>query len=169
MSRRWASIVLAMCLAGIAHAQTPAVERIDVIDPGIYVSESIQVKKDSDAASGEVFYAKVVRLVEKTTTVDAKIGVGFGFKFNVVGQSPSGRAQLTSIIIYPAPGVKNPTTGETTPREVIVRSPALNSPEAYAGFSFEHEWEIVTGTWIFEIWDKERKLVSQSFQVVRSM
>ncbi len=169
MNRRWVSIVLALCLAGIAHAQTPAIERIDVIDPGIYVSETIQVKKDADTASGEVFYAKSVRLVEKTTTVEAQVGVGFGFKFNVVGQSPNGRAQLTNIIIYPPPGVKNPTTGETTPREVLARSPALNNPEAYAGFSFEHEWEIVTGTWTFEIWDKERKLASQSFQVVRSM
>jgi hypothetical protein len=169
MGRLCVSFALTLCFLGTAYAQKVTIERIDVIDPGIYTAEVTQVKRDSDQASGEVFYAKVAKLVEKTTTVEAKIGVGFGFKFNVVGQSPDGRANLRSVTIYPQPGVRNPNTGVMTKREELSRSPKLNNPEVYEGFSFENEWEIVTGTWTFEIWDGERKLVSQSFQVVKPL
>lgn len=169
MGRLHVSFVLSLCFLGTAHAQTATIERIDVIDPGIYVAEVTQVKRDSDVASGEIFYAKAAKLVEKTTTIEAKIGVGFGFKLKVVGQSPNGRANLTSITIYPQPGVTNPKTGTTTMREEVSRTPKINNPEVYEGFSFENEWEIVTGTWTFEIWDGDRKLVSQSFQVVKPL
>ena len=126
MNRLCVSFVLTVCLLGNAYGQKATIERIDVINPGIYTAEVTQVKRDSDAASGEVFYARVAKLVEKTTTVDAKIGVGFGFKFRVVGQSPDGKASLTSITIYPPPGVKNPNTGTTTMRE---EAPALSRHE----------------------------------------
>jgi hypothetical protein len=36
-----------------------------------------------------------------------------------------------------------------------------------AGYQFGHDWEIVPGTWTIELWDGDRKLASQSFQVVK--
>jgi hypothetical protein len=37
----------------------------------------------------------------------------------------------------------------------------------YRGYVFEHDWELVPGTWTFELWDGKRRLTSQAFQVVR--
>ncbi len=33
------------------------------------------------------------------------------------------------------------------------------------GYKFDHEWEIVPGVWILEVWHKKRKLLTQSFNV----
>ena len=40
-------------------------------------------------------------------------------------------------------------------------------PREIAGYQFGHDWEIVPGTWTIELWDGDRKLASQSFQVVK--
>ena len=38
---------------------------------------------------------------------------------------------------------------------------------AYLGYGIENDWEIVPGTWTFEIWYSGRKLAEQSFTLSR--
>ena len=35
----------------------------------------------------------------------------------------------------------------------------------YLGYGFEHAWEIVPGTWTYQIWHDGRKLAERSFTV----
>ena len=37
--------------------------------------------------------------------------------------------------------------------------------DSYSGYSFDDPWEIVPGTWRFEIWLGGRKMAEQSFNV----
>jgi Domain of unknown function (DUF3859) len=36
-----------------------------------------------------------------------------------------------------------------------------------ANYQFGHDRETVPGTWTIELWDGDRKLASQSFQVIK--
>jgi hypothetical protein len=37
---------------------------------------------------------------------------------------------------------------------------------SFEGYTLDHSWEIVTGVWTFEMWDGDRKLLSQSFKIM---
>ena len=73
---------------------------------------------------------------------------------------------LEKVTLIPQPGIQNPNTGETK-----LRSESSFPTDAgaihYAGYTFTYPWEIVPGVWTMELWDGDRKLASQSFNVVK--
>jgi hypothetical protein len=93
------------------------------------------------------------------------VGVHFGFRYKIIGPE-NGIAKLTMVTLIPDPGIRNPNTGRTTMRNEYVEAKAIGSTQ-YTGYTFDNPWEIVLGTWTKEIWDGDRKLASQSFNVVK--
>lgn len=67
---------------------------------------------------------------------------------------------------YPSPGLRNPATGKTNIRGEYSEQKKLGT-ETLQGYGFEEDWELVPGTWTFEIWQDGRKLAEQSFTVVK--
>jgi hypothetical protein len=37
----------------------------------------------------------------------------------------------------------------------------------YFGYGFENDWELVPGTWTFEIWSDGRRLAEEKFTVIK--
>jgi len=166
------SLLLLAALAGPVHAQSqvpapPRVERIDVYELGLYRADVAGRERALGTATGARSVLSNIEHVKTTTEIEAKPGTHFGFRYRVDGR-PNGReVPLTAVLLYPQPGVKNPTTGNTIVRaEHTLRLKIGNT--SYRGYVFEHEWELVPGTWTFELWDGERKLSSQSFEIVRA-
>jgi hypothetical protein len=149
---------------GTAHAQQAKIERVDVMEAGIY---SI-VREGSAVAPGTaigVVHDVKETLVEKTTRIEARLGAHFGFRYLIVGKPKTGTANLKFIGIYPQ-GITNPKTGNTTVRSEFSAAKPFGE-KLYRGYTLDNDWEIVTGTWTFEIWDGDRKLASQSFELVK--
>jgi hypothetical protein len=63
--------------------------------------------------------------------------------------------------------MRNPKTGDTTMMEAHSDEEKIGAV-AYNGYTFDEDWELVPGTWIFEVWEGDRKLASQSFDVIRA-
>ena len=171
-------LVAASTLA--AHAQ--AIQRIDITEYGIYTTapESASAAAAPGTAAGRVEEVAEPKLVQSTTSVPARVGIEFGFRYKIVGQSTSGiaaqlnetiaghkdpRVTLRNVTLIPAPGIRNPTTGNVTMSSVFVQERRVGE-ELFRLYRLTDPWEVVPGTWTFEIWDGERKLVSQSFQLV---
>jgi hypothetical protein len=131
---------------GAAHAQT--VERIDITEYGIYTTDTAATTAAPGTATGKIDQVSNIKLVQSTTTIPARQGIEFGFRYK--------------IIHIPKPGMRNPETGNVTLTNVFYQEHKVGE-ELYRLYRLIDRWEIVPGVWTLEIWDGERKLLSQDF------
>ncbi len=148
---------------GLAHAQ--AVQRLDIVESGIFTAHQDRKVDAPGTAMGTSNIVSDVQLVRETATVPARVGLRFGFRYRVVGKG-RGTVTLTKINHLPAPGLRNPDTGNVTMTERSTIQVSIGETR-YTGYSFDHDWELVPGTWTFELWLGDRKLTSRSFAVVK--
>ncbi len=105
-----------------------------------------------------------VHFIEFTNEIPAELGVGFGFEY-VINSRPKGQPlEVTSVIKFPGEGLKPP--GSRVYKESRERREVLIGRETFYGYGFDEDWELVPGTWTFEIWHKNAMLIHKSFNVV---
>jgi len=173
--RAMLAIGLLMTLVSGVHAQ--AVQRIDIVEYGIYKTQAESFAAAPGTATGKVEEVSDIQLIEATTTVPARVGVEFGFRYKIVGQPNTGAqtgatiagqgattVNLKNVTLIPAPGMRNPQTKNVTVTSVFFQDAKVGA-EPVRLFRFTEPWEVVPGIWTLEIWDGDRKLVSQSFLV----
>jgi len=160
-------LLLLAAVGGSALAQGGSkIDRIEIVEAGIYRAETASVETAPDTATRQRRILSDTRLVASTTRVEAKVGVHFGIRYRVVGTPSLASVKLVSVTQYPAPGLKNPKGGSIQTRGEHALFATINQLN-YRGYLFEHDWELVSGTWVFELWDGKRKLASQTFDVVK--
>lgn len=160
--RNLLSLLLLAAVSSAAGAQT--IQRIEIAEFGIYHSKTTKVIAAPGTATGTKEQVSDIKLVEQTTTVPARLGVEFGFRYKIIGHIGS-KVKLKMVWLIPQPGIRNPKTGNTIVRDESDWDRTIGS-KYFQSYSFDNPWEIVTGTWTLEIWDSNRKLASQSFNVV---
>jgi hypothetical protein len=157
--------VIAMLLCSTANAQTAQVERIDVVEYGLYTTSAGGKLASENVPSGTVTNKKDIRHVQTTNVVPGQLGIEFGLRFNIVG-SPAGTVvPLHVVAIFPAQGLHDPSAGRTFTTAEYDRADAIG-PGGYLSYTFDHDWEVVPGVWTFQIWNQGRKLAEQQFTVV---
>lgn len=160
-------MLLLAAVVGDAFAQGGSkVDRIEIVEAGIYRAGTAAIERAPGTASRQRNILSDTKLIASTTRVEAKLGVHFGMRYRVVGRPSLATVKLISVTQYPAPGLKNPKAGSIQARgehPLFATIAQIN----YRGYVFEHDWELVPGAWTFELWDGKRKLVSQTFNVVK--
>ncbi len=158
------SFLVLIFLSASAYAQTPVINSVDVTDYGIYTAT-----RHLDQASGQGIGHSVEteeRLAAMTRTVPMQLGVHFGFHYTVVGAPAGAMAPLRMVTYFPPPGLRNPKAPQPILRHEYTRNTAIGLSQ-FHDYSFDDPWELVPGTWTMEIWYGDRKLLSQSFTVVK--
>lgn len=156
----------------------------DIIEYGIYEADRLGKIDTQDTSTGilTIVNENTIRLVEKTTKVPAVIGIRFGISYIVDGSPDNAEVELTIRVI--TPGLSKPPapapqmhsrqgvmlgdrrdTGISRTTEQWPSRAYINK-QAYNFFNFEYDWELVPGTWTFQIWTENRMLAEQSFDVV---
>lgn len=158
-------LLVSLCSSLSTQAETPQVDRIDIIEAGIYQANVERVEEVKGTINGRLDILSDINIIEITTTIPACVGTLFGIKFNVVGAPKYATVPLTMVLRLPPQGLRDPKAGETYFRSEYV-SGGIISDNRYVGYSFDQDWEAVPGTWTFEIWYQDRKLAEQSFTVV---
>jgi hypothetical protein len=161
------ALLFLAAVAGDACAQgSGKVERIEIVETGIYRAETAGIEQAPSTATRQRNILSETRLLVPTTRVEAKLGVHFGMRYRVVGSPNLATVKLVSVTQYPAPGLKNPKSDKPQTRgehSLFATIGQIN----YRGYVFEHDWEMVAGIWTFELWDGQRKLTSQTFAVTK--
>ncbi len=155
---------------------------IEILDYGIYEGDRLGSVSAEATSLGntKVYNSKTIKIVEKTARIPAEIGKRFGMRYILRGTPPSAKIEHTIKVI--TPGLTK--TPEPEPEIYIrpgIRRPPRNAPKtvtaeqwqahaqlgelSYNGFEFEHDWEVVPGTWTFQILYKDKILAEQSFDV----
>lgn len=148
-------------LLGAADAQD--LKRIDIMEYGIYTSKIDRTDTAPGTATGTTNIVSNIRHVESTTTVPARLGSEFGLRYRLVGTGTDS-VKLKKVWRIPSPGIRNPQTGKITTESVEYTNRKIGSTN-YTGYEFEHDWEILPGIWTIELWDGDRKMISQGFLV----
>lgn len=159
-------VPLLAVVGGAVAAQGTKVDRVEIVEAGVYRAETKSIEQAPGTATRQRNILSETKLVASTTRIEAKVGVHFGIRYRLVGQPNNATVKLTSVTLYPAPGLKNPKADANQLRgehSLLATIGAVN----YRGYVFEQDWEMVPGAWTFELWDGKRKLVSQRFDVVK--
>ena len=161
------ALLFLAAVAGDVCAQGGSkVERIEIVEAGLYRAETATIEQAPGTATRQRNILSETKLLVSTTRVEAKIGVHFGIRYRVVGRPSLATTKLISVTQYPAPGLKNPKSDSNQMRGELSLFATIGQIN-YRGYVFEHDWELVPGTWTLELWDGNRKLASQAFDVVK--
>jgi len=165
----WALTLSAEAQSSDARAQsskiapTAKVEQIDVRDYGIYTADkTASATNDMGLAHNTV---NNIQYIASTSTIPAKIGTKFGFRYTISGTPYDGRVSIKQVTIYPPAGVTNPKTGLlfTNSFSTVYR---VGMPPIFAGYDIDAPWEQVPGIWTIQLWIGDRKFAEQSFTVI---
>jgi len=162
-SKRFIAFVFLFFLSTISQATDLVVRAADVVGYGIFETSSITRGENFTSSSIAKDNVKGVRFVEYTNNIPAHIGLNFGFQY-VINSQPQGKKILvTSVIKFPEAGLQRPKgrlyKESRDTHEVTIGHKSLH------GYGFDEDWEMVPGTWVFELWYKDARLIKKTFNV----
>mgnify|MGYP001182988275 FL=1 len=135
-----------------------------IVGYGIFTAEN-QVRQKgftdespaSDAVDG-------IRFIDITNKIPSEPKLGFGIEY-LVNSKPVGRPiSVTCVIKFPEPGLVQPH-GRVYKESREKLTVKVGEPTFY-GYAFDEPWEMVPGTWTFEVWHKKARLVRKKFTVL---
>jgi Domain of unknown function (DUF3859) len=135
---------------------------VEITEYGIYTTDRTNSHRDANGILQSD--ATNVRHAATTSTVSAEIGTHFGFRYHISGEPAGAPITLRKVVIYPDGGLKPPNS--PTPLRKVERELARKlGATSYADYAFDDPWELVPGTWTFQLWEGDRKLAEKSFIV----
>jgi uncharacterized protein DUF3859 len=143
------------------RAKDPARLRIDLVEYGIYSVSKTNCHRDEQSI--ERCDRGDIRHVSTTWTIPARHEVEFGLKYRVTG-APGGKLTLKRLWLLPGSGFLPP--GKEPIKQLVRFDTVSTGGIVLASYGFDDPWELVPGPWTLEIWDDDKKLFSQTFNVV---
>ena len=162
-----AMVILLLALAPVAVRAQPAVsvDRIDITERGIFRTHLGKLEKNGEVTTGSLRIVGPGKLVKSTTTIPGRLHARFGFKFKVSGSPAGAVVTLDCVTRFPPQGITHPKTGQVH-HEDRFKATVPVGKVGYAGYFVGRPWEIVPGTWTFELWYEGRKLAEQQFTML---
>jgi hypothetical protein len=160
-------IVLLLLSPMGAHAQTLRVDRVDIVEYGIYTA-SAQGRPVAapGTATGAVTPLSNMQHTVTTRTVPAQLGVRFGFGYIVVGAPLGAQVSIHSVTIFPSPGLHDPASSQPKTRSEYDWTTTIGE-QSFRIYTFDSDWEIVPGVWTQQLWYQGRMLAEQKFTIVK--
>lgn len=155
-------VLCASCDTKNLHPRQTTVAGADVTEVGIYSADVVKTLVVPGVVGGTNEGLNSFTLVEATTNIPARIGTRFGFRYTIRG-TPS-NAPIVLTMIGEHPPYKDPATGKTQTRDEYELQSWIG--QTYTSYSFDEEWELVTGKFRFEVWHEGKKLCEQAFAIV---
>jgi len=130
-----------------------------VTEVGIYQAQVLT--GETNAAGVKLQGLDEFKLLKSTTNVPARIGIRFGFRYEILGTPTN--APITLTMVGKHPPIKNSTTGKIETKETYSLRSWIG--RTYTSNSLDGESDLVRGLGTLEVWHEEKKLCEQSFLV----
>jgi len=149
---RFSALAALMLTAGLVQAEV----RVEgPVEYGIFASQY------QDFKPGEHVLSRANQQIERSEVIPAKLGSKFGMRYSLAGKT-AGAAPLT--LLYLTPGITTPD-GKRHDKLVVVQKLVPGAPQDVMAFEFSEAHEVVAGEWHFLVFQDDRKLAEQRFQV----
>ncbi|MDE2018105.1 MAG: DUF3859 domain-containing protein [Hyphomicrobiales bacterium] len=164
IGRTWTATAFLAAAVAPASAQAARVDRVQVVEYGIYTATVTSKVASPGTSSGTISLLGDIRHATTTTRIPVQMGEHFGYRYRVFGAPVGALADLTFVTVFPAPGLKKP--GAAPKRSDTYVAAKRIGAVSYTGYTLDHPWELLPGTWTFQIWDGGRKLAERKFTLV---
>ncbi|MFG3693255.1 DUF3859 domain-containing protein [Stutzerimonas stutzeri] len=145
-------LLFALLWPGLACAE---VRVVGPIEAGVFESTY------QDQQPGEHVLTRNDQRILEADHVPLKIGTKFGLRYRLEDK----RADDTPLtLLYLTPGVVDPS-GQRHDRYEVVQKLVPDAPQDVMAFEFTETHELVPGEWHFMVFQGDRKLAEQRFQV----
>jgi hypothetical protein len=152
--------ILAACILPLcAHAQfSNTIAGAKITQVGIFKARA--VNQASVQSGWKADGADNVSWVQSTTNIPARVGIQFGFRYNIIG-SPT-NTPLALQVVHVQPQFRDPKTGATS----ITNTTDIQSRigQSYLLYTLENA-DLIPGKWRFELFHEGKKLCEQGFMV----
>lgn len=148
------SLLFTLCL-GIS-VSVAAELNITSVEAGVFERPGTTHEPDTILISGS---KEQVRPAKK---VVAKLGTKFGIRYSVSGKQ-EGNNLVT--LLYLTPGIVDPA-GERHDKYMEVKNLSPRSGSHTVAFQITESYELVPGTWEMMVFEKDRLLVRERFEVI---
>ncbi len=148
----------AATLLAISLISTPLLAEVQVqgeVEYGIFQSQV------QDFEPGQRVLTNQQQAIETTQVIPAKLGTKFGLRYQLAGKR-KGDQPLT--LLYLTPGVVTPD-GQRHDKFVVQQEMAEAAVADVMAYEFSEYHEVVPGEWHFLVFQGDRKLVEQRFEV----
>lgn len=141
---------------GLASSLALADVRVEgPIEYGVFATQF------KDPQPGERVLTRANQQIEQTDEVPARLGTKFGVRYRLSGKTETGEP-LT--LMYFTPGLIGPD-GRRQDKIEVVQKLAAGAEQDVMAYEFTERYEVVPGEWQFMVFQGDRKLVEQRFQV----
>lgn len=110
---------------------------------------------------GERLLTQNSQTIEQTSVIPAQLGSRFGLRYSLSGKQV-GEEPLT--LLYLTPGLVTPD-GRRHDKIVVQQPLAANAVQDVMAYEFSENYEVVPGVWQFMVFQGDRLLVQQRFEV----
>ena len=118
---------------------------------------------DDRTSTGKTLASPIIELVKLTDHVPLIKGGQMQMQFRI-WSFPDYPAHVDLRRVLKHPPMSLPDGTVSTGSDYMMKGRVrVNQVIAYTGYSFDEDYEMVAGEWIFEIWYQEKKLVEQHF------
>jgi uncharacterized protein DUF3859 len=154
---------LVMAIVAIATGNPATRERdCEIVDYGIHDPDTPRVQfDDPTSASGERFESDDVTFIERTRVVEKAIGTGFGFQFQLHHLATTRPVHMMWRITFPKGGIRGHKKWERAFDESVPDGELLQ----HLLFDFDHDYELVSGTFTFDVLVDGKPKCSIAFSV----
>jgi len=152
-------LVILLFLTGCAAEITGG----KILKYGIYTATEVKIVKAEGTAAGKRRISEDAEILENTTQIPATIGKGFGIRY-VINGKPDGR-QINIRVKVAHPPMKNPEKEKAVTISEYTRKAKIGTI-IWNDYTFDEEWELVTGKWTIQIYYKDQKLLEKTFTVI---
>jgi hypothetical protein len=131
---------------------------------GVYAAAEDRVVRDDSSWTGD----RIVSTGITPPQVDGDrisivAGERFGFGFALSGPPEGTIVHLRWVRLFPPPGVPVSGVGERRNREEQDLAFAIGQKDLFLGYRIDRSEDNLPGTWTFQLWDGDRRLLEKSF------
>ena len=157
-----AALAFAVAIGLVTQASAQLVRTVDVVEQGIYTADIERQVRGEDGLFRNVL-SNICHVID-TTTVPARLGLHFGFRYRLNGSADGQTVDLRTVTLFPTamqpPGATRPITSA----EQIYRRQI--GTVSFTGYAFDETSELVPGIWAFQMWHGRRMVSEMKFTIV---
>jgi hypothetical protein len=146
--------------AGTASAQDSI--GVEIVERGLYTMEVVEVRQDPSGVSHDV--VRNICHISSSTSVPMKRNAHFGFRYRLTGVPEGQEVEVQAVTRYPT--TVTPPDGPRSIAASGYTGRLKAGVVSYHGYGFDYDWELIPGRWWLEIWQGNRRLAAQPFDVV---
>jgi len=158
------SFFLILSISIAAAAEGGAIPSATISEYGIYSLGSYLRRPEINSPTGMVKSTNSPSLIKQTEEVPLAQGVKFGFCFDVEGVGTEGRVELTQSVTHPELVRSNGTKSSSYTMPLYLNIVG-GKGHGCTGYGLDQAFELVPGTWHFDISISGKSIAQQQFVV----